>query len=410
MAETTAQIGRDTGADDGDLFCRVGSARSMLTGCVLLLVGIGVVMVFSTSAGDNLDRGIFHQARFIKHLTWVSLAIMVFFLASGIDYRIYRTVRWPLLVGSLLLLVAVLLPLEHMLPDRIARHLVIERNGARRWLRYAGIGFQPSEVAKLVGVLFAAAFMSRRLDRIKQFKAVLLPMLLLIGLVVGLVVVEPDLGTAFLIALVLGLTMLFAGVRLLHLLPFGLAGGGGVVMLVTMVSFRMQRLVAFMDPEKNRTGRAGYQVWQALVGLGSGGPLGKGIGAGMQKLGFLPEAETDFVFAILGEEAGMAGCLLVALVFVLIAWQGMRIAAAARDAFGSMVAFGLTMLITLQAMIHIAVVTASMPTKGIPLPFVSYGGSSLVTMMAAAGIICSIARAAEPDEPVLVEDDEGDDE
>ena len=244
-------------------------------------------------------------------------------------------------------------------------------------------------------MLVAAAFLTRSATAVKSFGRTLLPMLLLIALVSGLILAEPDMGTAFLIAMTLGLMMVFAGVRLLYLAPFGVLGAGAIYWAIKIAPYRIARVKVFLDPEAHRWTREGYQVWQSLISLGSGGLFGVGPGAGRQKHGFLPEADTDFVFAIVGEEFGLIGTMLILAVIVVAIWQGLRIAINARNAFSSVLAFGITMLVGMQALINIAVVTSSVPTKGIPLPFVSYGGSSMLMMACAVGVLAGIAREAE---------------
>ncbi len=266
-----------------------------------------------------------------------------------------------------------------------------ERNGARRWLRVGPVGFQPSEPAKIALLIAVAALAAARGERMKEFRAGFLPAMGIVGAAVGLILLEPDFGTAALVGAIGMVVALAGGVAPLPVAGVGLLGAAGGGFLIWQSPARLARVFAFLDPWAHREA-AGYQVIHSLLSLGSGGLLGRGLGAGHQKLYFLPEADSDFVFAVIGEEFGLLGTLVVIFLFVALVRQGMRISATAPDLFGKLLAFGITTLIALQALIHIAVVTGSMPTKGITLPFVSSGGSSLVVVMAAVGILMNIGR------------------
>jgi len=338
-------------------------------------------MVASTSMVEADD---FESCRHLKRqLLWVLLSVTAMCVLMRIDYHLVAAFSPWVLVGTVLLLVAVLIP-----------GIGTKYNGARRWIRFLGFGIQPSETAKLAVVLFAAWWLSRFPDRAKSFRAGLLPVLIITALVGALVLAGPDLGTALLIGVV-GMTVaVLAGVRVVHLAPFVLPAVPFFYYTVWAVKWRHDRLLAFLDPWKYYEG-VGYQLCQSLVALGSGGIAGVGPGQSRQKLGFLPEAVHDFIFAILGEELGFIGTISVVLLFAAFVWYGMRVAMRSRDRLGFLLAGGVTATIGLQALINIAVVTGAAPTKGISLPFVSFGGSSLFFLMCSVGLLLNIARRTE---------------
>ena len=302
-----------------------------------------------------------------------------FLLARRLDYHLLQRYWWVIAVTSLVLLVAVLVP-----------GVGTFKNGARRWFRFGPIGFQPSELAKPAMLVALCAMVVRLGGKLRDPFRWLLPCMAVIGLASGLVLMGPDFGTAALIGLLGTLLILAAGARIVPIAATGVVGVGAMAFLISRSPTRMARILAFLDPWKHQEG-AGYQAIHSLVALGSGGLLGR---EGMQKLFWLPEADTDFILAIIGEELGLLGTLGVLFIFLLIIRQGMRISEAAPDPFGRLLAFGITAMIASQAIIHIAVVTVSMPTKGIALPFISSGGSALLTSMTAVGVLTNIARQA----------------
>lgn len=341
--------------------------------CVGTLMALGTVMIFSIlgARGSSLAVGVHYL---FKHLIWVAIAAGGFFVASRVDYRLLRRFALPVALIVLLLLVMVLLP-------QFGTH----KFGARRWLRMGPIGFQPSEAAKLaLIVVLAAIFSGGWAERPRG----LLAALGVVALTSALVLAEKDFGTCALLGMLGFMVIIAAGGAVLPTLGTGALGAGGLAFLLTRSPTRMARVLAFLDPWAHQDA-AGYQALQSLTALGSGGLVGR---VGMQKLFFLPQAETDFIYAVVGEELGLLGALGVLAIFLVIVRQGMRISEAAPDAFGRIAAFGITAMIALQALMHIAVVTVSMPTKGIALPFVSSGGSALFMGLVGVGILINIAQ------------------
>jgi len=354
-------------------------AADILFCCVCTLLALGTVMVFSiiSARGSTLGVGFYYL---LKRLLWVGLALGAFFVARRVDQDYLRRYWWVIGVGAAVLLVAVLVP-----------GIGTFKNGARRWIRLGPVGVQPSEVAKPAMVIVLSALAARLGGRVREFWRGFLPLAAVVGVSSALVFAERDLSTAALLGVLGMLVMAGAGVRLSALAGAGVLGGGALAYVISMSATRTARILAFMDPWKYADG-AGYQPLHSLVALGSGGLAG---GAGMAKLFWLPEADTDFILAIIGAELGVVGTLCVVFIFLLIVRQVMKIADAAPDEFGGLVAFGICAMMALQALIHIAVVTVSAPTTGIALPFVSSGGSGLVVNMACVGILAGIARRGE---------------
>lgn len=351
----------------------------MIVAIVLVLAIVGLVMVASTKmvrASGPQDCRLLN-----RQLLWVALALTVMVVFSKIDYRLLALLSPFILVGTVLLLIAVLV-------------IGFKHNGARRWIRFLGFGIQPSELAKFALVLFVSAWLSRDPERPKSLRMGFLPVLVVAGLVGGLVLVEPDFGTALLLVIITMTIGLLAGVRLRHCAPLVVFAVPLSYHLVWAVKYRHDRLLAFLDPWKYYDG-VGYQLCQSLVALGTGGVFGVGPGQSRQKLGFLPEAVHDFIFAILGEELGVLGTVTVVVLFGAFVVFGMRVAFRARDRLGFLIASGVTLTIAFQALINMAVVTGSAPTKGISLPFVSFGGSSLFFLMCSVGVLLNIARRTE---------------
>jgi len=341
----------------------------------------GVVMVYSASAviAANQNGNQFHYV--IRQGIWTMLGLAAMLVAMRIDYRILRDARvvFPLLGITILLLLAVF----GFSPT----------NGAQRWIKLKSFRVQPSELAKLSLVIFLARFLERRAGEEKSFTRTFMPCAGIVSLLVILVVAEPDLGTAMMLAVVWVVMLYTAGASLVHL---GLAAAPallGLAALLLFVPWRLARMVTFLDPWADPQG-AGYQVVQSLIAVGSGGVDGLGFTAGRQKMFFLPFAHSDFIFAVIGEELGLLGALTVVGVFGLLMWRGMRAALGAPDRFGMLLGIGIVTGIVAQALFNMSVVLALVPTKGIPLPFISYGGSALVPTLFAAGVLLNISQQA----------------
>ncbi len=351
-----------------------------LFGATLLLAAYGLVMVYSASAVYALGKfgSDLHFA--IRQLLFLAVGLGVVFLVQRVDYTWFRKAARPLLMVSLALLVLVLVP---GLGSRVG--------GAQRWFRLGPVSLQPSEFAKLALVLYLATLLADRDRNVTSLWAGFVAPLLVVGLVTGLTLLQPDLGTAVLLGLSALLVLFVAGTRLLYIAVAGMMAAPLAWFAVVGTPWRLKRLMAFFDPEAHRQG-AGYQVWEALVTIGSGGLSGVGLGEGQQKLFYLPEAHTDFILAVIGQELGFVGVSLVLVLFATILWRGSRVAVRAADRFGTYLAFGFTGMLAFQASINMAVVVGVLPTKGITLPFVSYGGSSLITTFLMVGIILSVAK------------------
>ncbi len=351
-----------------------------ILGCVAALSAIGLVFVLSASswkANREFDSS-WHW--FSRQSMSLSLGAVALAFGVVVPYRFWVRHARIWLWGAIGLLVLVLIPsgLSHA------------RNGSRRWLGPEALAFQPSEVAKLAMVLWLAWLLSNRADRIRESSYTILPALTVLGVVSGLVVFEPDLGTTVLICAVSFIVLAVAGVRLDSLAGM-VAPFATIAVFLSFQGYRGKRMMAFLDPWEEAT-RAGWQTLQSRVGIASGGLFGVGIGNGRSKWGFLPEAHTDFIYSVIGEEVGLLGCLVVLALFVLLVIAGVHAGRRARDRAGTMVAVGISSWIGLQALFNIGVAVGVLPNKGITLPFVSYGGSSLIVTMFAVGILLNVAR------------------
>jgi cell division protein FtsW len=350
---------------------------------VLALLGLGVVMVYSASAILATDR--FGDAYFFlrKQLFWAALGLAVMWGVMAVDYRRWRPLVSPLLALAFVLLVLVLIP-------PFGQSI----NGTRRWLRWGPISVQPTELAKLVLVVYLADFLARRQAVIGSLWRGVLPPLLVTGSVAALVLLQPDLGSAVAIVGVVLCMLFVAGVRLAHLGLIGALAVPVAVLAVFTANYRLRRVLTFLDPWADPRG-AGFQIIQSYLALGGGGLLGRGLGESKQKLFYLPEPHTDFIFAILGEELGFVGAVLTVALFGLLLWRGIRVGLRVADPFGALLAFGVTALLATQAAVNLGVVVGLLPTKGLPLPFVSSGGSSLLVAMAGVGLLLNVSQRAE---------------
>ncbi|MFH0963649.1 MAG: putative lipid II flippase FtsW [Planctomycetota bacterium] len=361
----------------------MNETRTLTLACVLILVTIGALMVFSTTVlafRDILSMSVW------KHYVWLGLALGAMFAMTRIPFEAVWRARWHLMGTAAALLVLVFIP-----------PFGAKVNGAYRWLRLGPASFQPSELAKVVFVIACAAFLARERRTWREDGRRFLGVIAATGVTAGLVMLEPDFGTACLFG-VIGFTLMFtAGVRWRFLIPTGVGGVGLGTALIFSSRYRLDRLLGFLTWQDDLRG-SGYHIYQSLLALGSGGLAGAGLGGSNQKLAFLPEAHNDFIFAILGEELGLAGTGLVLGLFLLLFLCGIRIARNLRDERKSIVAFGIILTITFQALMNIAVVTGSVPTKGIALPFVSKGGSALLISLASIGLLLRLASEAAEEE------------
>jgi cell division protein FtsW len=347
----------------------------------LLLVLASLVMVYSASAVMAMERYGQPYLFLIKQGMWTALGLPVLALIMRIDYRTWRqpTVVWT----GLILVAAALVAVLFSTPI----------NGTRRWFGVGGIGIQPSELAKLIAIVFTAALLERRMERINDLRYAILPVALVVGVLTALVVLEPDFGTAAAMLTVVALMVFAAGLSWRYLVSLSLVAAPIVAGVLVAAPYRRQRLFAFVDPWQDPLG-TGYQIIQSLLAVGTGGLTGRGLMAGVQKLFYLPEPHTDFIFAVIAEELGLVGATMVLVAFAIIGWRGLRIAGRAPDRFGALLALGLTGMVVVQAFVNLSVVLGLLPTKGIPLPFVSAGGSSLLINMVGMGILLNVSQHA----------------
>ena len=345
---------------------------------VIVLVGLGLTMVYSASAAFARDQGYRYNQFLVKQAIAAAVGLIAMWLIMHIDYR---HLRRPAVIYSLVGVVLFLLTLTLFGPAL---------NNTRRWLCLEGLSIQPSELAKLAVIPFAAYQIERKLQRDSQ-RDLLLPIVLVLGLVAALIILQPDLGTAVLICTATLLMLFLAGVRWRYFAAGALVLAPALWALVYSVPYRRRRMLAFLDPAAEPLD-AGYQAHQSLIAVGSGGILGLGLGESGQKLFFLPHPHSDFIFSIIAEELGLLGAAGLLMLFGVLLWRGIRAGWHAPDVMGRYLAWGLTGVIGVQALIHISVALSLLPTKGIPLPFVSYGGSSLVVSMTACGVILNVSQ------------------
>jgi cell division protein FtsW len=343
------------------------------------LLGLGLVLVWSASSAHAQENYGSPHYFLVKQVLWAALGLTGMAVAMRTDYRKLRDPRfvYGAVITTTLLLVLVL--------------FLQPVNEVHRWIRIGSLSFQPAELAKLVVILFLAYHLERRAARVNEFLPSLFPALLLLGWIAFLVYIQPDLGTAATIVAVGGLMLFIGGVRLQFFAALALPGAYLLYRAVIVAAYRRDRIEAFLNPWSDARG-AGYQLIQSLIAVGTGGLTGVGLMEGRQKLFYLPYPFSDFIFAVAGEELGLLGAGAIVAAFVLLLWRGVRAAWKAPDRFGTLLASGLTLAIVMQAFVNISVVLGLLPTKGIPLPFISSGGSSLFLTLVAVGVILNISQ------------------
>ncbi|QFT88778.1 Lipid II flippase FtsW [Bacillus sp. THAF10] len=348
----------------------------------LTLLAVGLIMVYSASAvwADYKFQDTFFFAK--RQLLFAGLGVAAMFFIMNVDYWTWRTWAKLLILVCFFLLVIVLIP-----------GIGMERNGSRSWIGVGAFSVQPSEFMKIAMIAFLAKYLSENQKKITSFKKGLVPSLGLVFLAFGMIMLQPDLGTGTVMVGTCIVMIYVAGARISHFAWLGLLGVAGFVGLVLSAPYRIKRITSFLNPWEDPLG-SGFQIIQSLYAIGPGGLLGLGLGQSRQKFFYLPEPQTDFIFAILAEELGFIGGSLVVLLFALLLWRGVRIAIGAPDLYGSFLAIGIIAMIAIQVIINVGVVTGLMPVTGITLPFLSYGGSSLTLMLLAVGILLNISRYA----------------
>lgn len=350
----------------------------------IILVFIGIVMVFSSSYPDayyNFNDP-YHYLKRQLIFSFLGLFTMIFFM--NFKYWLLNRLSKVIFLGCILLDALLFTPLGRSF------------GGARRWISIAGFTIMPSEAIKLGSIILMASFLANKKNRIRSFKNGLIPSLLLIGFACGLILIQPDLSTSATLGATLVVVLFISGAKLSHLFGLGFLGISGIALAIYNEPYRLKRITAFLHPFEVKNDE-GWQVVQSLYALGSGGLFGSGLGQSRQKFFYIPEPYNDFIFSIIGEELGFIGGLIIILLFLVIIWRGIRIALGAKDLFGCFLASGIVALIAIQSLIHIGVVTSSLPPTGIPLPFVSAGGTSLMIFMAAIGMLLNISRHTELD-------------
>src|SRR5947199_5228025 len=362
-------------------------ATTILVFCVAALLSLGLVMLYSSSMSQS---GATYP---VAQVIWCGLGLLAAGGVACVDYRHLKKISLPLFLLAIALLVLVLVPSS----------VSVKAGGARRWLNIAHQSFQPSELAKLALLILLAHYAERYQRFMPTLGRGLAVPGVFVGLTLGLIFLEPDWGTTLLLAAVSGIVLLVAGVRWRYFFPPLLIGAVTFVLVLLNNPLRLKRILSWMNPEETKDG-VGYQAWQAMLALGSGGWTGLGLGNGRQKFDYLPEIKTDFIFANIGEELGLIATLGVVAAFVVLLLCGIYIAWNARDTFGTLLATGITFLIGLQAFINISVVTSTLPNKGLPLPFISRGGSNLFLSLLCVGLLLSVASRAADDRRAELKD------
>lgn len=350
---------------------------------IIGLTGFGLIMIYSSSS-VLANRFYSDQYYFLKkQILFASIGFFLMLFIANLDIHLIKKFTYFFVIASFALLFLVFIPgIGHKI------------GGAYRWITLGPLTFQPSEIAKLIFVLYLAYSISKKIDKIKSFKIGFLPHVIIGGCFVLMILLEPDFGTAVVLILVLFLLLFIGGVRLRYLLGSVLALLPLAYYLIMHVGYRRKRILAFLNPWADPKD-SGFQIIQSFIGMHSGHVGGTGLGQGTQKLFYLPQAHTDFIFSVIGEEIGFIGVFLLVALFIIFLYRGIVIGMRSKDNFGMFLAFGITMMISIQVLINIGVVIGALPTKGITLPFISYGGSSLIMTLVACGLLLSISKREE---------------
>ena len=370
--------------DAGSNFIAIRSLEptNVIMYLVTTFLVIGIIMIYSTSSAKVTDSTHTMNTAFLRHVMWVAIAIIGMLIMMRIDYHYLQKYSTAIFIIALAGLVVVLIP-----------EIGTVTYGARRWIRFGShFGYQPSEFAKLAMIIFMSGYIAKNLEKMSTFARGFVVPIVLIGVVSLLILKEPDFGTAMFISMISFVLIMVGGTRIIYVMFTMIASIPHIYQILHNIpTYRHNRLLAFLDPWKDPMG-IGYQIIQSWIALGSGGIAGLGMGESRQKLFFLPMSDNDFVFSIIGEEFGFIGTACIVVMFALLTWQGIRVCKTASDPFGFFLSLGITISLGLQAAINIAVVTGSIPTKGLPLPFISTGGSSILLSMLAIGILLNIAK------------------
>ena len=374
------QSDQDAGGNFTDI--RSLEPTNVIMYLVTTFLVIGIIMIYSTSSAKVTDSTHTMNTVFLRHVMWVAIAIIGMLIMMRIDYHYLQKYSTAIFIIALAGLVVVLIP-----------EIGTVTYGARRWVRFGSyFGYQPSEFAKLAMIIFMSGYIAKNQEKMFTFARGFVVPIVLIGVVSLLILKEPDFGTAMFISMISFVLIMAGGTRIIYVMFTTIASIPHIYQIMHNIpTYRHNRLLAFLDPWKDPMG-IGYQIIQSWIALGSGGIAGLGMGESRQKLFFLPMSDNDFVFSIIGEEFGFIGTTGIVVMFALLTWQGIRVCKATSDPFGYFLSLGITISLGLQAAINIAVVTGSIPTKGLPLPFISTGGSSILLSMLAIGILLNIAK------------------